>query len=144
MENKKQGVDIVNEVLEACILAYPVSSFIISLYKQYISRGWLTKKQLQGLYGKAEAIKHLPPGKLASLEALIKKMPTRYKSEIPSEITPLYQKDESVGNLISEILAKYPEHKQVLFFQTKYQNNEPLTAAELADLKRFSAFSSKK
>jgi hypothetical protein len=54
MEAKKGSIDIVNEVLEACILAYPVSSFIISLYKQYISRGWLTKGQLQGLYSKAQ------------------------------------------------------------------------------------------
>ena len=59
MEPKKQGIDIINEVLEACILAYPVSSFVISLYKQYISRGWLTKKQLEGLHGKAQKIKIL-------------------------------------------------------------------------------------
>ena len=137
MENKKPGVDIVNEVLEACILAYPVSSFIISLYKQYISRGWLTKGQLQGLYGKAQKIGQLPPGKLAALEALINKMPTRYRSEAPVA-TPLYQKDESTGQLIEAILARYPQHKRVLFLQSKYQNNEPLTAADLADLKRFS------
>ena len=97
MENKKQGVDIVNEVLEASILAYPVSSFIISLYMQYVSRGWLTKKQLQGLHSKAEKINDLPPGKLAALEAIINKMPTRYKSEAPAEIKPLYQKDEETG-----------------------------------------------
>ena len=50
---QKERLDIVNEVLEECILAYPVSSFIISLYKQYQQRGSLSKKQLQGLYGKA-------------------------------------------------------------------------------------------
>jgi len=136
MEKKKPGIDIINEVLEACILAYPVSSFIISLYKQYISRGWLTKKQLQGLYGKAQKILDLPPGKLAALEALINKMPTRYKSEAPLA-APLYQKDESAGQLIAAILAQYPQHKRVLFLQSKYNNNEPLTSAELADLKRF-------
>ena len=144
MENKKQGIDIVNEVLEECILAYPVSSFIISLYKQYISRGWLTKKQLQGLYGKAEKIKGLAPGKLAALEALINKMPTRYKSEVPTTTVPLYQKDETLGKMIDSILIKSPQHKRVLFLQTKYQNNETLTASELADLKRFSEFFSKK
>jgi hypothetical protein len=137
MEQKK-GVDIINEVLEACILAYPVSSFIISLYKQYISRGWLTKKQLEGLYGKAQQVKELTPGKLAALEALINKMPTRYKSEAPTETKPLYEKDESIGNLIQAILEKYPQHKRVLFFQSKYQNNEPLTSSELTDLKNFS------
>lgn len=137
MEKNKQGIDIINEILEACILAYPVSSFIISLYKQYISRGWLTKKQLQGLYGKAEKIKTLPPGKLAALQAIINKMPTRYKSETPAIITPVYQKDEASGKLIKAILAKYPQHKRILFFQLKYQNNEPLSASELSELKRF-------
>ena len=137
MEQKK-GIDIINEVLEACILAYPVSSFIISLYKQYISRGWLTKKQLEGLYRKAQKIQDIPPGKLASLEAIINKMPTRYKSEAPTASTPLYQKDEETGKLIQAILEKYPQHKRVLFLQSKYNNNETLNAAELADLKRFS------
>jgi hypothetical protein len=136
MENKKQGIDIVNEVLEACILAYPVSSFIISLYKQYISRGWLTKGQLKGLYDKASKIPELPPGKLAALEAMINKMPTRYKSEAPVNTTPLYQKDDSTGKLIEAILAKYPQHKRVLFLQSKFQNNEPLSPSEMTDLKR--------
>ena len=138
MENKKQTVDIINEVLEACVLAYPVSSFIISLYKQYVSRGWLTKKQLQGLHNKAEKINDLAPGKLAALEAIINKMPTRYKSEAPTESKPLYQKDEAAGQMIDAILKKYPQHKRVLFLQSKYQNNEPLTNTELADLKNFS------
>lgn len=138
MENKRPGIDIVNEVLEACILAYPVSSFVISLYKQYISRGWLTKGQMQGLFGKAQKIKDLPPGKLAALEALINKMPNRTKSEAPKEATPLYQKDENTGQVIEAILAKYPQHKGVLFLQAKYKNNEPFSPAELADLKRFS------
>jgi hypothetical protein len=137
MDHKKPGVDIVNEVLEACILAYPVSSFIISLYKQYISRNWLTRKQLEGLYVKAEKIRELPPGKLAALQAIINKMPTRYKSEAPATTKPLYEKDERTGLLIEAILKKYPQHKRVLFLQSKYQNNEPLTSNELADLKNF-------
>ena len=144
MESKKGSVDIINEVLEACILAYPVSSFIISLYKQYISRGWLTKKQLQGLHDKAEKIEGLAPGRLASLEALINKMPNRYKSEAPQVTAPLYQKDESTGDLIKAILDKYPQHKSVLFLQSKYDNNQPLTSNELNDLKRFSQLLKKK
>ena len=135
MEKKKPGLDIVNMLLEDCILAYPVSSFIISLYKQYIERGFLSKKQLQGLYGKASQINDMPPGKLAALEAMIKKMPTRYKSGLPTA-KPLYQKDESAGLVIGEILAKYPQHKRALFLKSKYDNNEPLTAVEIADLKR--------
>lgn len=136
MDNKKGGVDIINEVLEACILAYPVSSFVISLYKQYLQRGSLSKKQLQGLYGKAQKINDFSPAKLATLEAVIKKMPTRFKSEIPPN-EPLYAKEEEAGRLISGILARYPQHKRVLFLQSKYENNEMLTPAEMGDLKRF-------
>lgn len=137
MENKKPVVDIINEVLEACILAYPVSSFIISLYKQYISRGWLTKKQMQGLHDKASKIEGFSAGKLATLEAMINKMPTRYKSETPTVVAPIYEKDESTEQLINTILLKYPQHKRVLFLQSKFKNNQPLTAAEISELKRF-------
>src|SRR4026208_2283190 len=106
MKSKKPAIDIVNDLLEDCILAYPVSSFIISLYKQYQQRGSLSKKQLQGLYGKATKIENIPPGKLATLEALIKKMPTRFKSDLPTP-KPMFEKDESTGQIIKEILAKY-------------------------------------
>jgi len=129
---------MVNEVLEECILAYPLSSFIISLYKQYQQRGSLSKKQLQGLYGKASKIESLPPGKLAAIEAIIKRMPTRYKSELP-EPSPLFEKDESTGLMIAEILERYPNHKRVIFLKTKYDNNEIFTPADLTDLKRFHA-----
>ncbi len=135
MDQKKPGIDIINEVLEECILAYPVSSFIISLYQQYIKRGSLSKKQLQGLHAKAVKAA-IAPGKLATLEAVIKKMPTRYKSEPPPP-KPLYEKEESNGQLIAAILARYPQHKRVLFLKSKYENNEALSAQELADLKRF-------
>jgi hypothetical protein len=136
MDKQKPRFDIVNEILEACILAYPISSFVISLYKQYIQRGSLSKKQLQGLYGKAQKIEDLSPAKLATLEALINKMPTRYKSELPPA-KPLYEKEDTNGKLIETILAKYPQHKRVLFLKSKWENNEVLTAADLADLKRF-------
>ena len=138
MNQPKDRLDIINEVLEECILAYPLSSFIISLYKQYLQRGSLSKKQLQGLYGKASKIEHLPPGKLATIEAIIKRMPTRFKSELP-EIKPLFEKDEETGKMISEILAKYPLHKRVLFLKAKYDNNEVFTAADTTELKRFKA-----
>ena len=136
MDRKKPGFDIVNEVLEESLKAYPVSSFLISLYKQYLQRGSLSKKQLQGLYAKAKNIEELPPGKLAGLEAVINKMATRYKSEAPPP-SPLYQKDESTGQLIASLLEKYPQHKRVLFLQSKFSNNETLTAAEISELKRF-------
>ena len=132
----KDRLDIINEILEECILSYPLSSFIISLYKQYQERGSLSKKQLQGLYGKASKIKHLPPGKLATIEAIMKRMPTRYKSELP-ETKPLFEKDEATGSLIAAILAKFPQHKRVLFLKAKYDNHEILSPADLLDLKRF-------
>jgi|SRR5450432_2383138 len=136
MQKQKDRLDIVNEVLEECILAYPVSSFIISLYQQYQQRGSLSKKQLQGLYGKASKIEQLPPGKLATIEAIIKKMSTRDKSPLP-DTTPLFEKEASTGSLIDEILAKYPQHKRVLFLKVKYDNNELFSPADMADLKRF-------
>jgi hypothetical protein len=136
MDKKKPQIDIVNEVLEACILAYPVSSFIISIYKQYLQRGSLSKKQLQGLYSKAEKISDLSPAKLATLEALIRKMPTRYKSELPAA-KPLYEKEDTNRQLIEAILAKYPQHKRVLFLKSKYENNEVLSPTEISELKKF-------
>src|ERR1700712_4408699 len=143
MHQPKDRLDIINEVLEECILAYPLSSFIISLYKQYQQRGSLSKKQLQGLYGKASKIEQLPPGKLATIEAIIKRMPTRYKSELP-ETKPLFEKDEATGKLISDILDQYPQHKRVLFLKVQYDNNQPFSATDLADLKRFSQLLVKK
>ncbi len=136
MDKKKQGVDIVNDVLEECIIAYPVSSFIISLYKQYQERGSLSKKQLQGLHAKATKIKDIAPGKLATIEAIINKMPTRDKSPVPLAKEEEEFHDEIPG-MIEMVLATYPEHKRVLFLQAKYQNNEPLGMTEIAELKRF-------
>lgn len=138
MNQKKTEVDIINEVLEECILAYPVSSFVISLYKQYMQRGSLSKKQLQGLHSKASKINHILPGKLATLEALIKKMPTRYKSDIP-ENKPMHEKDETAEKDMEAILTKYPLHKRVLFLKSKFDNNELLSPVEVAELKKFKA-----
>jgi hypothetical protein len=136
MNNNKPKIDIINSVLEECILAYPVSSFVISLYKQYQQRGSLSKKQLQGLHSKASKINDISPAMLGTLEAIIKRMPTRYKSELPPP-SPLFEKDENAGVLIDEILAKYPQHKRVLFLKAKYHNNEKLSATEVGELKKF-------
>ncbi|MEO6219957.1 MAG: hypothetical protein ABIO81_05980 [Ginsengibacter sp.] len=136
MNNDKSKIDIVNIILEDCIEAFPISSFVISLYKQYMQRGSLSKKQLQGLYSKASNIKDISPGKLGTLEAIIKKMPTRYKSELP-ETAPVFQKDEKVRAMIESILIKYPQHKRVLYLKAKYDNNEILNGPENAELKKF-------
>jgi hypothetical protein len=135
MQNKPK-LDIINMLLEDCIMAFPVSSFVISIYQQYQRRGWLSKKQLQGLYDKASKINGVLPGRLAALESIIKKMPTREKSELP-ENKPMFVKDEEAGKLIEEILSKYPQHKRVLFLKAKYDNNETLSASDVAELKKF-------
>ena len=136
MKSKKPKIDIINEVLEDCIIAYPISSFIISLYKQYQQRGSLSKKQLQGLYSKASKIEDMSVGRLGTLEAIIKRMPTRYKSELPPAQPP-YEKDKNTWIMIQVILEKYPQHKRVLFLQSKYENNDLLSTPEIDELKKF-------
>ena len=136
MQRLKPDVDIVLDILKAVLEAQPLSSFTQSLLNQYQERGSLSKKQLQGLHGKALKVKTIPPGKLATLEAIILKRPTRDKSALPAT-APLYKKDETTGMMIAAILAKYPQHKRVLFLKSKYDNNELLSATELAELQRF-------
>jgi hypothetical protein len=101
-----------------------------------MTRGSLSKKQLQGLYDKASRIKDIAPGKLAAVEVIIKKMPTRFKSSLP-ENKPLYEKDEEAGKLIENILLKNPSHKRALFLRSKYENNEQLAPSEITELKKF-------
>ena len=124
------------DVLKASLSANPESVFIKSLLNQYQERGGLSKKQLEGLYYKAVKVESIPANKLATLEAEILKRPTRYKSSLP-ENKPLYEKDEAVGEQIASILEKYPKHKRVLFFKTKFENNETLSSAEITELKKF-------
>src|SRR5215203_1203891 len=119
IQRKKPDVDIIQDVLQATLEAYPASGFVQSLLNQYQERGGLSKKQLEGLYHKAVKVPNLPANKLATLEAEILKRPNRYKSSLPPT-TPLYTKDKEAGDLINSILAKYPQHKRVLFFKVKY------------------------
>ena len=136
MQRKKPDVDVIKDVLKEALLAFPDSEFIRSLSFQYEERGGLSKKQLQGLYQKAGKVKTIPAAKLATLEAVILKKPTRYKSAPPPS-QPLYTKNTAAGQLIDGILAKYPQHKRVLYFKTKYENNEPLSVADIAELEKF-------
>ncbi|WEK33925.1 MAG: hypothetical protein P0Y53_15660 [Candidatus Pseudobacter hemicellulosilyticus] len=136
MYRKKLEVDIILDVLEAVLKRQPDSVFVRSLWHQYQERGGLSKKQLEGLYGKAQKCQELPAAKLATLEAVIRQRPTRYKSA-PPVAKPLYEKDNNVGEMISEILARYPQHKRVLFFKSRFDNNEALTPAEVTELEKF-------
>ena len=136
MNRLKPGVDIVLDILNAVAAAQPSSEFVQSLLYQYQERGGLSRKQLEGLYGKASRIETIPPARLATLQAIILKKPVRSKSSLP-ESTPLYKKDETIREMIDSILKKYPSHKRVVFFRSKFENNEPLSAVELTELQKF-------
>lgn len=136
MQRLKPGVDIVLDILVAVAAAQPGSAFAQSILKQYQERGGLSKKQLQGLYGKAKNNGNIPAAKLATLEAIILRKSEKNKSELPLP-APLYIKNEAAGVLIESILAKYPHHKRVLFLKSKYDNNEVLSPSEVAELEKF-------
>lgn len=136
MQKKKPEVDIIKDILDASLEAFPNSVFIKSLAFQYAERGGLSKKQLEGLYLKSAKIIGLQPGKRATLEAVILKRPNRFKSVKP-DIKPLFEKDEGVENQIQAILERYPQHKRVLFFQSKVSRNEQLQAVEKTELEKF-------
>lgn len=136
LQKKKVDVDVIRDVLDAMLAARPDSTFIKSLAFQYQERGGLSKKQLEGLHQKALKVDSIPESKLATLEAVILKKPTKYRSAPPPP-KPFYQKDERVGEMIEAVLTKYPQHKRVLFFQTKYNNNETLSPAEITELEKF-------
>lgn len=136
MYRKKPDVDIVKDILESVSEARPASEFICSLMHQYEERGGLSKKQLEGLYKKAQRVSSIPAARLATLEAMIRQRPNRYKSPLP-ENKPLYEKNEKAGEMIASVLEKFPAHKRVLFFKAKFDNNEPLQPAELTELEKF-------
>ena len=129
-------VDVIMDVLKQAQAANPASTFINSLLVQYQERGSLSKKQLEGLHSKALKTAGISPGKLATLEAIIKKKPTRERSA--ATITaPVPLQDEALGEMLSGILARYPQHKRVLFLHSKYQNHDHISAAEIAEIERF-------
>lgn len=136
MDKQKQGVDVILDILRITVRTFPHSPFAASLLQQYQERGFLTRKQLEGLMHKASKVHNMPEGKLATLQAIIQKMPVRQKSEAPTS-APIYEESLPVRILIAAILEKYPEHKRVLFFKAKYDTHTPLTKAELDELLRF-------
>lgn len=136
MNRKRPDVDVILDLLKDALVGYPKSNFIESLLFQYQERGSLSKKQLEGLYQKAANLKTISPGKLATLEAIILKKPTRYKSPDPTPVK-VYTKDKIAGELISAILEKYPNHKRVVFYNLKYNNNEEFSAAERSEIEKF-------
>ncbi len=136
IQKKKPDVDVIMDVLNETLQANPSSAFVQSLLFQYQERGGLSKKQLEGLHSKALKLATVAPGKLATLEAIILKKPTRYKSALPVAAAVI-EKDTTTGGLIDKILEKYPQHKRVLFYKAKFENNDVFTAAEKTELDRF-------
>jgi hypothetical protein len=136
MNKKKPGVDVILDVLKETQIAHPASEFVNSLLFQYQERGGLSKKQLEGLHAKALKVSSIAPGKLATLEAIILKKPTRYKSPLPVNV-PLVEKDTTTEETIKAILQKYPQHKRVIFYKNKFENNETFSTAEKEELEKF-------
>ncbi|MEP7109321.1 MAG: hypothetical protein ABI760_15110 [Ferruginibacter sp.] len=136
MNKIKPGLDIIFDLLKETLVSYPTSKFIESLLYQYQERGSLSKKQLEGLYNKAANVSSVSPGKLATLEAIILKKATRYKSPIPVP-APLVTKDSVLEKQMNDILLKYPQHKMVLFIKLKFDNNEAISSLEKSEIARF-------
>lgn len=136
MQRINPDIDIIMYVLEAVMENQPHSVFAKSLHLQYCERGGLSKKQLEGLYSKASKIENIHPGKLATLQAIILKKNSSHKSAITLE-TAGTVKDVSIGETIKKILAKYPEHKRVVFLKSRYDKNEILSAVDIAEINRF-------
>jgi hypothetical protein len=128
--------DVLMDLLKEMLKAQPQSEFVNSLYQQYCNRGGLSKKQLEGLFAKASKTASISLNKLATLEAIIKKKPTREKAAATLKAT-LHTKNEELGKTISSILAKFPQHKRLLFLQSKYDNNENISATEIAEIEKF-------
>ncbi len=137
MQRKKIDVDVIKDVLQLVAKARPNDAFVQSISKQYEERGSLSKKQLEGLHGKASRIASIPTARLATLEAIMKKQLTRERAAPAQTTATFFVKDEAVGLLIEALLKKAPQHKRVLFLKAKYDNNETITAAELRELNQF-------
>lgn len=136
MHHINPDIDIIAQIIEAVLAAKPDDAFCKSIQNQYMERGNLSKKQLEGLQGKAMRINGLNPGKLATLEAIIKKKHITHKSEATithKEVEP----DVEAANMIAEILEKYPQHKRVLFFKINFDKDAVLIPAEKEELKKF-------
>lgn len=128
-------MDIIFDVLKIALESYPESTFLNSLMLQYQKRGSLSKKQLEGLHSKASKVNNISFGKLATLEAIILKKPTRYKSTIT--VPPVIEEDDLSKKLVEEILTKYPTHKRVQFFNLKLGREERLSPVEKSELEKF-------
>jgi hypothetical protein len=142
-QRKRIDVDVIKDVLLAVQKAVPHSEFVSSLLRQYEERGNLSRKQLEGLLGKAKKTPSVSESRCATLEAIIKKMHVRDKTP-PSAPKPFFEKDEETAKRIQFVLSVFPQHRQVLFLQAKYDNNEIISPGELTELEKFYKLAQKK
>lgn len=134
MQIKKGDIDFVDKILTCCYAHFKQEDlFVMSVMHQYEERGFLTKGQLQGLYYKAEKVPNLPAGLLATLQATITKLPTKAKKNEPLVLADV-KKDEETEKILTQILAKFPQHKAIIGLQnnfTKYTKLNPTEKLEL-------------
>ncbi len=129
-------VDIVAQIIQQVLAAKPEDTFCKSIYQQYMERGGLSKKQLEGLHGKAGRIKEISSGKLATLEAIIKKKHITERSA--ATITTIeIEIDTEAEKMIDTILDKYPQHKRVLLFKANFEKDKILPKADKEELEKF-------
>lgn len=129
-------VDIVAQIIQQVLAAKPDDAFCKSIYQQYMERGGLSKKQLEGLHGKAGRIKEISTGKLATLEAIIKKKHITDRSVATIIITEK-EIDTEAEKMITVILDKYPQHKRVLVFRANFVKDKSLPKADKEELEKF-------
>lgn len=129
-------IDIIAYVLETVLKERPDDGFCQSLLQQYRERGGLSKKQLEGLMGKAEKIPGIHPAKLATLEAIIKKKHVTHRSQV-TILQAEPEKDSEAENMLTAILNKFPGHKRVLLFKSNFEKTGKLSASEKEELVRF-------
>ncbi len=131
----EKTVDVVADLLNAVIAAKPDDEFCISLLQQYKQRGGLSKKQLEGLLGKASKFADVAPGKLATLEAIIKK-----KKIVDRTVAAVVQQERKVDDTalhqMNEILEKNNQHMRILFLKAKWEKEGQLSQIEKDDVKR--------
>lgn len=128
-------VNIILDVLTKMKELHPASSFINSLHNQFCNRGGLSKKQLEGLLDKMRSTPEISQAKIATVEAIILKKPTRERAKPTINAAPVI-KDETLGKMMEGILAKYPLHKRILFLKSRYDKNEAISLTETEEVKK--------
>lgn len=145
MQLKKGDIDVVDKILNLCYQHYrQQDAMLMSLMHQYEERGFLTKAQLQGLFYKAEKLPDLPAGLLATLQSTIKKLPTKNKKSDPVIINTESKKDEETENMLTKILAAFPQHKAVIGLLNNFKKHDKLTPAEKLELTKIYKFMAEK